>query len=117
MEKFQKNNKKIKDLRKQVAEAHQLIKKLQQIGHEEQGDSFNQTMNKLINSYKDDDQIKMMYHQLACSKEVLRKDKHILEKKFKRQQLINKENEQNLKLSMQQVLQLKHKFKKLTEFV
>jgi len=43
-------------------------------------------MSKLINSEKNLDQLKLMYHQLASTKEVMKKDIVILEKKNKRNQ-------------------------------
>ena len=44
--------KKIKDQRQQLKEAHDIIQKQKQIGLEERGDSFQNTLNKLINSEK-----------------------------------------------------------------
>lgn len=84
LEKYQQYNKKIHDQRKQLKEASDLISKLQHIGQEEKGDNFQNTVSKLINSEKNLDQLKLMYHQLASAKEVMKKDIVVLEKKNKR---------------------------------
>ena len=39
------------------------------MGLEEKGDSFQNTLNKLINSEKNLDQLKIMYHHLSTNKE------------------------------------------------
>jgi hypothetical protein len=41
-------------------------------------------MAKLINSEKNLDQLKLMYHTLASTKEVMKKDMVVLDKKYKR---------------------------------
>lgn len=41
-------------------------------------------LNKFVNSEKNLDQLKMMYHHLATSKETLKKDYAVLERKYKR---------------------------------
>jgi len=43
-------------------------------------------MNKLINSEKNLDQLKIMYHSLATSKETMKRDYSVLEKKYKRKE-------------------------------
>lgn len=86
LEKYKQYEKKIKDQRQQIKEAHEIIQKHKQIGQEEKGDSYVNTMNKLITSEKNLDQLKVFYHQLASTKDMLKKDSVILEKKYKRAQ-------------------------------
>jgi hypothetical protein len=86
LQKYSQYEKKIKDQRQQLKEAHDIIQKQKQIGLEERGDSFQNTLNKLINSEKNLDQLKLMYHTLASSKEVMKKENVVLEKKYKRSQ-------------------------------
>lgn len=52
LEKYRQYEKKIKDQRQQLRDAHGIIQKQKQIGLEEKGDSFQNTLNKLINSEK-----------------------------------------------------------------
>jgi hypothetical protein len=52
LQKYSQYEKKIKDQRQQLKEAHDIIQKQKQIGLEERGDSFQNTLNKLINSEK-----------------------------------------------------------------
>ena len=58
-----------------------------------------------------------MYHTLASSKEVMKKDYMVLEKKHKRAQLKIKNYDNELKQTRQQVSTFKLKFKSLTEFI
>jgi len=67
-----------------LKEAHATIQKQKQIGQDEQGESFANTVNKLISSEKNLDQLKMMYHSMASTKEVMKKDLVVLGKKYKR---------------------------------
>lgn len=83
--KYDRYEKKIKEQRKQLGEAFQLIKKYQHISNKEPGDSYQTTM-KLLNSEKSLDNLKIFYQNLASSKEVLKRDKVVLEKKVIRQQ-------------------------------
>ena len=52
LQKYSQYEKKIKDQRQQLKEAHDIIQKQKQVGQEEKGDSFQNTVNKLINSEK-----------------------------------------------------------------
>ena len=58
-----------------------------------------------------------MYHTLASSKEVMKKDYVVLEKKYKRSQQKIKSYDNELKQTRQQVSTFKLKFKSLTEFI
>ena len=97
LQKYSQYEKKIKDQRQQLKEAHDIIQKQKQIGLEERGDSFQNTLNKLINSEKNLDQLKLMYHTLASSKEVMKKENVVLEKKYKRSQQKIKSYDNELK--------------------
>lgn len=48
------------------------------------GESFENTVNKLNNSEKCLDQLKTMYHNIASSKEAMKRDLVVYEKKYKR---------------------------------
>lgn len=63
-----------------------IIEKQKQVDLDERGESFQNTLSKLINSGQNLDQLKLMYHQLASSKEVMKKDQVVLETKYKRSQ-------------------------------
>ena len=58
-----------------------------------------------------------MYHTLASSKEVMKKDYVVLDKKYKRSQQKIKSYDNELKQTRQQVSTFKLKFKSLTEFI
>jgi len=69
------------------------------MGVEERGDSFQNTLNKLINSEKNLDQLKTMYYQLSTNKEQMKKDLAILDKKYKRSLQKTKTLDQDLKVT------------------
>jgi hypothetical protein len=115
--KYQQYEKKIKDQRKQLTDAHSLIQKLQQVAHQEQGNGFQHTWQKLLNSEKNLDQLKIMYHQLASQHEVQKKDMLVMDKKLRRGQQKQKEYQNQLQQNRMQVVAIKHKFRQLTEFI
>ena len=100
-----------------MKEAHTIIQKQKQIGQDEKGDDFQSTLSKLINSEKNLEQLKLMYHQLASSKDVLKKDLVVLEKKYKRGQQKVKAYDNELKATRTQVSTFKQKFRTLTDFI
>jgi hypothetical protein len=69
------------------------------MGVEERGDSFQNTLNKLINSEKNLDQLKTMYYHLSTNKEQMKKDLAILDKKYKRSLQKTKTLDQDLKVT------------------
>jgi len=58
-----------------------------------------------------------MYHQLASTKEVMKKDIVILEKKYRRSQQKIKTYDNELKQTRTQVATFKHRYKQLTELI
>mmetsp|Transcript_9004 Transcript_9004/g.15235 ORF Transcript_9004/g.15235 Transcript_9004/m.15235 type:complete len:108 (-) Transcript_9004:247-570(-) len=58
-----------------------------------------------------------MYHQLASKNEVMKRDKLVLEKKYKRSQQKIKQYDQELKMTRQQVSTFKIKFRGLMDFI
>ena len=117
LEKYKLYEKKIQMQKQQLKEAQQIIHKQRQMGIEEKSESFRNTLDKLINSEKNLDQLKVMYHQLASNKEVMKKDMAVLEKKYKRSQQKIKQYDQELKMTRQQVSTFKIKFRRLMEFI
>lgn len=107
MEKQKNQEHKINFLKQQLKEAKAAIQKQKQMGIEERGDSFQNTLNKLINSEKNLDQLKIMYHHLSTNKEQMKKDLAILDKKYKRSQQKNKTLDQDLKITREQVADFK----------
>ena len=87
------------------------------MGIEERGDSFQNTLNKLINSEKNLDQLKLMYQHQSTNKEQMKKDMAILDKKYKRSQQKNKNLDNDLKVTREQVSDFKQRFRTLSTFI
>lgn len=117
LEKQKNQEHKINFLKQQLKEAKAAIQKQKQMGIEERGDSFQNTLNKLINSEKNLDQLKIMYHHLSTNKEQMKKDLAILDKKYKRSQQKNKTLDQDLKITREQVADFKQRFRTLSAFI
>lgn len=117
LEKQKNQEHKINFLKQQLKEAKNTIQKQKQMGLEEKGDSFQNTLNKLINSEKNLDQLKIMYHHLSTNKEQMKKDYAILDKKYKRSQQKNKTLDQDLKITREQVADFKQRFRTLSAFI
>ena len=74
-------------------------------------------LNKFVNSEKNLDQLKMMYHHLATSKETLKKDYAVLERKYKRKAERAKQIDNDLKLTREQVAEFKERFRTLSVYI
>ena len=59
----------------------------------------------------------MMYHHLATSKETLKKDYAVLERKYKRKADKLKVCDQELKLTREQVAEFKKRFRTLSVYI
>lgn len=117
LEKQKNQEHKINFLKAQLKEAKTAMQKQKQMGIEERGDSFQNTLNKLINSEKNLDQLKLMYHHLSTNKEQMKKDMAILDKKYKRSQQKNKNLDNDLKVTREQVSDFKQRFRTLSTFI
>jgi hypothetical protein len=69
------------------------------MGMEERGDNFQNTLNKLINSEKNLDQLKLMYHHLSTSQENMKKEIAVLQKKLRRSNQKNNSLDNDLKVT------------------
>lgn len=117
LEKYKQYEKKIRDQRMQLKEAHSLIQKLQHIGEETNGESYQNTVQKLVNSEKNLEQLKMMYHQLASRTEVLKKEQVIMEKKNRRANQKIKAKDTELNEYRKTTQNFKSRFRQLTDFI
>ena len=59
----------------------------------------------------------MMYHHLATSKETLKKDYAVLERKYKRKAERLKSIDNDLKLTREQVAEFKQRFRTLSVYI
>ena len=74
-------------------------------------------MNKLINSEKNLEELKVMYHNLNQTKESMKKDLFVLDKKYKKAQQKNKNLDNDLKTTREQVSEFKQRFRTLSTFI
>lgn len=117
LEKQKMQETKITQLKTQLKEAKTALAQFKEKGNPEREDQFQSVLNKFVNSEKNLDQLKLMYHHLATSKESLKKDLAILERKYKRKQEKQKQMDEELKTTREQVSEFKQKFRMLSIYI
>lgn len=96
-EKLKNQDMKINTLKQQLKDSKEALSKQKEKGVEQRDDTVQNTLNKLINSEKNLEELKIMYHNLNQTKESMKKDLFVLDKKYKKAQQKNKNLDNDLK--------------------
>jgi len=116
-EKLKNQDMKINTLKQQLKDAKEALNKQKEKGVEQRDDTVQSTLNKLINSEKNLEELKVMYHNLNQTKESMKKDLFVLDKKYKKAQQKNKNLDNDLKTTREQVSEFKQRFRTLSTFI
>lgn len=116
-EKLKNQDMKINTLKQQLKDSKEALSKQKEKGVEQRDDTVQNTLNKLINSEKNLEELKIMYHNLNQTKESMKKDLFVLDKKYKKAQQKNKNLDNDLKTTREQVSEFKQRFRTLSTFI
>lgn len=117
-EKLKNQDMKINTLKQQLKEAKdELGKRKNDKNAEMRDETYQNTLNKLISSEKNLEELKLMYHNLNQTKEHMKKDLFVLDKKYKKAQQKNKNLDSDLKQTRDQVSEFKQRFRTLSSFI
>ena len=99
---------KINNLKQQLQEAKDVLAKFKDQGIDPQKDENLQiTINKLMVTERNNEDLKVLNHQLAQRKDQMKKDLFVLDKKYKKSLIKIKKQDEDLKETKQQVSEFK----------
>lgn len=101
-----------------MQEAKDVLAKFKDRGIDPQKDENLQiTINKLMVTERNNEDLKVLNHQLAQRKDQMKKDLFVLDKKYKKSLIKIKKQDEDLKETKQQVSEFKQRLKTLSTFI